>query len=219
MFTGIVQAMGTIAALEKRDFGVRLVIDRRDWKTDYLPQDGHSIAISGVCLTVVKADEKTLQFDVIPQTLAETSLGDKHVGDKVNLEPSLAAGQPMGGHFVQGHIDGTGTVTQVKTSDGGVWITYRTSKHIMPYIVPRGSVTVDGVSMTLADVKDDTFTLALIPTTLSITTLGLHKVGDRVNIETDILARTIVHRLHMQAEGFPGAAVNMDLLRDAGFVN
>lgn len=219
MFTGIVQTMGCVAALERRDFGIRLVINRTGWAAPAnLTAPGESVAVSGVCLTVVESDGKTLGFDVIPQTLQETTLGDKPVGGHVNLEPSLAAGQPMGGHFVQGHIDGMANVTSVTQDGGGHRITFAAAPHLMPYIVPRGSVTLDGVSMTLAEVdaKKNTFTVAVIPTTLRLTTLGELKAGGRVNIETDILARTIVHRLHMQ--GQPDDTVDMGLLRAAGFV-
>jgi len=219
MFTGIVAAVGTLKALERRDFGARLVVNGLEaFSPPAFTREGQSICVSGVCLTVVESDADTLAFDVVPQTLAATTLGEKRAGDRVNLEPSLAAGQPMGGHFVQGHIDGIATVTRVTQHDDGHRITFATSPALMPCVVPRGSITLDGVSMTLADADAEhhAFTVAVIPTTLRLTTLGDLRTGDRVNVETDILARAIVHRLRMQGGGED--TVDWALLRAAGFV-
>ncbi|MCE9589104.1 MAG: riboflavin synthase [Planctomycetes bacterium] len=194
MFTGIVQATGKIASLDKTPAGVRLVVDRSAWRPRSEPAIGDSICVSGVCLTLVKHGPGTLQFDVIAETLAKTSLGRRSAGDAVNLEPSLTADTPIGGHFMQGHVDATGVVTCIQTGSD-YRITIRPPADLMDYIVPKGSIAIDGVSLTLAAVHDDTFEVALIPTTLDMTTLGALKTGDEVNLETDIISKTVVNYL------------------------
>jgi len=196
--------MGTLAAITPTDAGQRLVIDTSNWTPEggYMPELGHSICISGVCLTVANIDGQQLGFDVIPETLRFTTLGEKSVGDRVNLEPSLLPNQPMGGHFVQGHIDGVGKVIQVVTE--GEWRTrIVVPDDLRPFMVPKGSVTIDGVSLTIAAVDDESewFEVALIPTTLQLTTLGTTQVGGRVNLESDILTRTVVHTLQNMQSG------------------
>ena len=226
MFTGIVQAMGTIATIERNAFGVRLVIDRRDWTPPggYAPAPGDSICVSGVCLTTVVADAAagTLAFDVIAETLAKTSLGARTVGSKVNLEPPVTANQPMGGHFMQGHVDGVGVVTGVLSTPDEWRVTIEPPAALADYIIPKGSVALDGVSLTIASVDAGRFDVALIPTTLQLTTLGHTREGDRINIEADILAKTVVHFLRNHPAvggGKPGGdpGVTMQTLRDAGF--
>lgn len=223
MFTGIVQAKGTVARIDRNPFGVRLVIDRSNWAppNDYQPEHGHSICISGVCLTVVEDDATTLSFDVIAETLEKTTLGDLAVGSPVNLEPSVTPNQPLGGHFMQGHVDGVGEITNIYSGEDEWRTTVKPPADLMPYVIPKGSVAIDGISLTLAAVHDDSFEVALIPTTLELTTLGTNKVGDKCNLEADIISKTIVCSLHRQLRGGlpsddnPG--VTMDLLREAGF--
>jgi riboflavin synthase len=201
MFTGLIQHLGTIDRLEKRPFGVRLVVNVADW--DHRPAEGESIAVSGVCLTAVTEDSdgEHIAFDVITQTLRMSTLGDLDVGGKVNLEHSVRSDTLMGGHFVQGHVDGVGVYTDVQQLEEDYRITIKPPAELMEYIVPKGSVSTDGVSMTVADVSDDTFTMALIPTTLRLTTLGLAAPGGRCNIETDIISRTVVHWMRNYREG------------------
>ena len=194
MFTGLVQAMGTVAEASSGS-PRRLTISAPTWT--HRPQPGESISISGVCLTVAGPVQNALiPFDVVPETLAKTTLGQLQPGSRVNLERSLAAGDLMGGHTVQGHIDGTATIDRLQPApDYRLWI--RPDPHLMEFIIPKGSIAVDGVSLTIAaaDPASGLFEIALIPTTLELTTLGQSKPGDRVNLETDILARTIVHYL------------------------
>jgi riboflavin synthase len=199
MFTGIVQARGRVAAAERNAFGVRLVIDTQGWMPGNTTlKHGDSICVSGVCLTLVTQDARGLHFDVIGETLAKTTLGDLAPGSSVNIEPSLTPTSQLGGHFLQGHVDGVGTITKVARSAEEVRITVEPPKELVDYIVPKGSIAIDGVSMTIAAVKDGQFELALIPTTLQLTTLGLAKEGDRANLEADILAKTIVHYLRLR---------------------
>lgn len=204
MFTGIIQRVGTVRSVEERPFGVRLSIDPTDasgaW--GHTPRSGDSIAIDGCCLTVADdwtPDEEFLLFDAVRETLDKTTLGDRGVGARVNIEPSLRADALLDGHLVQGHVEETGEVAHIQDNDADWRVTLRVPEALMPCVVPKGSVSIDGVSLTIAAVGDYTLTVALIPTTLERTNLRDRKAGDRVNLETDILARTVAHQLRLFA--------------------
>ncbi len=221
MFTGIVQAMGTVRRLEANPFGVRLIVDPASLPRP-LPGEGGSVCVSGVCLTHTDpgpVDRECLAFDVIRETLDKTNLGSLREGGKVNLELSLTPSTPMGGHFVQGHVDALGRVVEVIADEAQWRITYEVDPAILRFIIPKGSVALDGVSMTIAtvDVRSSRFTVALIPTTLRETTLGAKRVGDTSNIETDMIARAIVHQLSLMGEGEEDEGVTLETLRKAGF--
>lgn len=221
MFTGIVQSLSTITELKPTPTGRRLFVDRGTLTCPI--SHGDSICVSGICLTAVDITDQHLGFDVIHETLSKTRLGNLAVGDRVNLEPAVTPSQPLGGHFMQGHVDGLAVVDTIHDQQGEWRISFRPDDgyaDLMQWIIPRGSIAIDGVSLTLARVGDDTFDVALIPATLEKTTLGALKVGDRVNIEADILAKTIVHQMQRLQGGAakPKSAFTMDLLRDAGFV-
>ncbi len=224
MFTGIVQAKGCVARIERNAFGIRLVVDGCGWPAEaggYRPVHGDSICVSGVCLTVTDIAGGVLGFDVIAETLAKTTLGGLCEGDPVNLEPAVTANQPLGGHFMQGHVDGVGEVTHIHTGEDEHRVTVKPPDELVPYIIPKGSVAIDGVSLTLAEVKEDTFEVALIPTTLELTTLGQAKIGRRVNLEADIISKTVVHqlnRLRGQSGDEKAGGLTMQSLREAGFV-
>lgn len=199
MFTGLIQAMGLIRERLDRPESSRFIVDIGDWPID--PHVGDSIAVDGCCLTVAdKGSRRELFFDVIPQSLARTTLGKAHPGAKVNLEAAATPETLLGGHIVQGHVDGVGTITNVGRA-GEYRLFIRTSPELMQYMTPRGSVSLAGVSLTLAEVdpKSNTFQIALIPTTLEKTNLGELTEGDGVNIEADTLAKTIVHWLRNYA--------------------
>lgn len=198
MFTGIVQALGTIQSAAETGAGRRFVIALADLAQAPIAH-GDSVCVSGVCLTVVKCEGGLAHFDVITETLNRSTLGAKKAQDRVNLELSLRGDSFVGGHFVQGHVDAVARVAAVK-QDAHDWrITFAVPAECMVYIVPKGSIAVDGVSMTIAAVGPDTFTLAVIPTTLEKTTLAKLRVGDQINVETDILARTVVHFLQQMS--------------------
>lgn len=222
MFTGIVQTTAAILASDATPTGRRLTVERGGLRGEVTR--GDSICVSGVCLTAVEIGDDRLGFDVIHETLMKTSIGQRAVGDAVNLEPAVTPSQPLGGHFMQGHVDGLAEAAAIHTDDGAWRVELRPQPGyagLMDSIVPRGSVAVDGVSLTLARVHGDSFEVALIPETLERTTLGKLAVGDAVNIEADILAKTVVHqlrRMHGGSGGDTKPAVTMDLLRDAGFV-
>ncbi|MFG0243316.1 MAG: riboflavin synthase [Phycisphaerales bacterium JB054] len=214
MFTGIIRARGRLQSIDPSPAGARLRVDPGGW--EHRPGPGDSVCVSGCCLTLaepVGADGGggLLAFDAIPETLAKTTLGGLVAGDEVNLEASMTASTPMDGHVVQGHVEGVGEVTGLTT--GGEWrIRISPPADLMPCMVPKGSVTVDGVSLTIAAVgvggekSPGWFEVALIPTTLELTTLGSLKVGSRVNLETDVLARTVVHVMRHYAGLLGGGA-------------
>ncbi len=193
MFTGIVQSLASVDQLVPAGPGVRLVID--DATTAKLSTIGDSIAINGCCLTVVGVEGPLLAFDAGKETLERTNLGELVSGSKVNLEPSMSLGDSLGGHLVTGHIDGVGTVD--RRVDDQEWSTlwFRAPKALMRQMASKGSVAIDGVSLTLVDVEDERFSVALIPHTLRVTTLGQRQPGNRVNLETDVLAKYVERQL------------------------
>ena len=217
MFTGIVQCMGKIVAVRGSPSGARLLVDPSDWP--YCEGPGESISVGGVCLTHAPSDDegrRWLAFDVVRETLNRTTLGSLEAGSSVNLEPSLRPDTPMGGHFVQGHIDGIGTIKKVEK--GKDWrVVVDAPATIMAYIIPKGSIAIDGVSLTVVWVREHAFEVALIPTTLSLTTLGQVEPGTRVNLESDILTRTIVHTLETRHTA--AGSVTRQILGQAGFTD
>ena len=216
MFTGIVQTRGRVVSMNPTDAGQRLVIDHDGLDTKV--RQGDSVSVSGVCLTAIDPSDHQLVFDVVPQTLRLTTLGRLQPGDPVNLEPALLAGQPLGGHLVQGHVDGLAEVVALDQTDGQWRITLRPPADLMDYFTPKGSVTLDGVSLTLAAVGDDTFDVALIPETLDRTTLRDRQVGSHLNLEADQIAKTVIHWLtRRRSTDTPPDPITMDLLRQTGF--
>lgn len=203
MFTGLIQVVGTVLAADRTDNGgMRLRLEAPTRPATL--RRGDSVAVAGCCLTL--ADEphgSMLTMDVIPETLACTTLGTWGPGRRVNLEWALPAGGPIGGHFVQGHIEGVGTVEQVRQAGSDVRLSVRAPRALFPAIVPKGAIALDGVSLTIAavDRAGALFDVALIPTTLARTTLGDLRRGDAVNIETDIIARAVVHNLRPLISG------------------
>ena len=187
MFTGLVQSLATVHEIQAAAPGRRLVIHAPEISRN--AAIGDSIAINGCCLTVVANSNESLSFEAGPETLARTNLGQLAAGSRVNLEPSLRVGDPLGGHFVTGHVEAIGTLAG--RLDEGDWSTcwFAFPPELARYMVPKGSIAVDGVSLTLVDVEADRFSVALIPHTLSATTLGHLRPGDRVNLETDLLAK------------------------------
>lgn len=193
MFTGLVETMGTIAAIIDDPPGVRLVVDCS--KIASAATIGDSIAVNGCCLTVVEIDGATFGFDAGAETLSRTNLGRLQVGSQVNLERSLKVGDQLGGHYVSGHIDAVGTLDQ--RIDENDWSTFwfAMPRRLTRQMASKGSIAVDGVSLTLVDVEDERFSVALIPHTLQVTTLGKLQPGDPVNLETDILAKYVEKQL------------------------
>jgi riboflavin synthase len=197
VFTGIVEEVGTVEALDRRPGGVRLAV--RAPRLAPLAAVGDSVAISGCCLTAVAVDGDVLRFEAVPETLQRTSLGALTEGDGVNLEDALRAGEPFGGHLVQGHVDGVATVVDVRPEGDGHRLQVRVPATLAPYVVEKGSVAVAGVSLTVAAVDGDTFEVALIPHTWSETTLSRLAPGDPVNLEADVVAKYVERLLDHRA--------------------
>ncbi len=213
MFTGIVRHIGIVSAVAAGSGGKRLTIDVGPLAEGL--KFGDSVAVSGVCLTITSTSGDALEFDVIKETLDTSTLGAKRTSDRVNLERALRAGDRLDGHFVQGHVDGTATVAHVRSSPKEWVIEFTVQDALRPYIIPKGSIAIDGVSLTVASVRESSFTVALIPTTLEGTTLSSLKVGATVNIESDMIARTIVHHL----AGIRSAGgITTESLREAGYL-
>ncbi len=190
MFTGIIEEMGTVTAIEAQPDGARLRV-----RAGALIEDarvGESIAVSGVCLTMVDFAPGEFAADLAAETLRRTTLGDLAPGDPVNLERPLRLDQRLGGHIVQGHVDGVGTIAAVTREGDGIWMEIDAPAALAPYIAEKGSVAVDGISLTVAKVTDGgRFAVALIPHTLAVTTLGRKGAGVAVNLEVDILAKYV----------------------------
>ena len=189
MFTGLVEALGTVALVRDEPPGKRIVV--RETRLAAEATIGESIAVSGCCLTVVSIDGDGLAFEAGPETLSRTVLGGLQAGDAVNLERSLRLSDRLGGHFVTGHVDGLGTLDS--RMDEGEWSTFwfRAPRLLMAHLVSKGSIAVDGVSLTMVEVEAERFSVQLIPHTLSVTTLGHLRRGDGVNLETDLLAKYV----------------------------
>jgi riboflavin synthase len=186
VFTGIVEERGLVATTG----GGRLVVDAHTVVRD--SDVGASVSVNGVCLTVVERTDTALRFDLSEQTLERTCLGDLRPGDPVNLERPVTLVARLGGHLVQGHVDGVGQVTRVELDgSGGARVSVRLPGELSRYVVERGSIAIDGVSLTIAAVDDDEITVALIPHTLAVTTLGLAAPGRRLNVEADVIARYV----------------------------
>lgn len=187
MFTGIVEELGEVRSLETTERGARLRIVSPLSGFDL----GDSVAVNGVCLTVVDHDSEGFAVDIVPETLQRTNLGHLAVGDAVDLERPLRSDGRFDGHIVQGHVDGIGEVRQVVRDDGGVRMQIAVEPELGRYIAEKGSIAVDGVSLTVAQVGEDWFDVALIPHTLAVTVLGGRKPGDTVNLEVDVIAKYV----------------------------
>ncbi len=190
MFTGIIEEMGVIKAIDWLVQGARFQIE-----ASLILQDmsiGDSICVNGCCLTVVSHQKQVWVCDVVQETLDRTHFKQSKIGNRVNLERAVRYQDRLGGHLVQGHIDGTGnSLSKVASQNGSWWITIATPPAILRYVIHKGSIAVDGVSLTVAEVKENTFSFAMIPHTAQITTLGFKQVGEPVNLEVDIMAKYI----------------------------
>lgn len=189
MFTGIVRERGRVAAVDGSSDGVRLLVQAPE--TAAGAAVGDSVSVSGICLTVTATENGTLAFDAVAETLRRSSLGELAPGDEVNIEPALRAGEPLGGHYVQGHVDGVGRVRSVTSEGDGRRVWFDVPTGLLRYVVEKGSVAVQGVSLTVAELDGAGFAVALVPHTLAATTLGDLAAGAPVNVEVDVLAKYV----------------------------
>lgn len=190
MFTGIVQGVGTVRAIEPRGGDVTFVFDTGEVSLEGIELGG-SIAVSGVCLTATQFDRSSFRADVSRETLSKTTLGDCVVGTRVNIEKALLAGQALGGHYVTGHVDGVGELVARHDDARSVRMEFRVPSDLARYVARKGSICVDGVSLTVNGATGDRFDVNLVPHTLEVTTLGQLRPGSQVNLEIDIIARYI----------------------------
>ncbi len=193
MFTGLVEEIGEVKDIRRSNGATRFTIFAGKI-FDQLKIDD-SIAINGTCLTVVQQGKNTFEVEAVEETLKVTTLGSFLQAQKVNLERALRADSRLGGHFVQGHVDGVGSVTNIQGQKGGSLLSVEVPSALMKYIIPKGSIAIDGCSLTVAAIKENVITIALIPHTLAVTTLGQLKIGEKVNIETDMLGKYTWHLL------------------------
>ena len=213
--------LGEIAVIDRRAQNARLAVRGREILNDIAI--GDSIAVNGVCLTITTIDRDVVSFDVSGETLKSSNLGELRRGDRVNLEPSLRPNSKMGGHFVTGHIDGTGRIRSRRMEGNAERIEIESPGNVLKYLIQKGSVTVDGISLTVVDVLKDAFSLVIIPHTASLTTIGFKKIGDTVNLEPDILAKYVAKFLKKdEPEGAVGEGSSDDRfllkLKDSGFM-
>jgi riboflavin synthase len=216
MFTGIIEATGTVAALDRREGGVRLVVETA-LDVEGLPL-GASVAVDGVCLTVVERGPGRFAADLGPETLSLTTLGALAPGARVHLERPLRLGDALGGHLVSGHVDGVGTVTSRRAVGDSLELELRAPATVVPTLVPKGSITVAGASLTINAVAGDRFAVTLIPHTLAVTTLGALAVGASVNLEGDLIAKHVDRLVtaRLDAAGTPNELDDVDRKRRHG---
>ncbi|MCM6846547.1 riboflavin synthase [Lactococcus lactis] len=189
MFTGIIEEIGEVSRLQKREKSFKISI-----RASLILEDmklGDSISTNGLCLTVSEFNQKEFTADIMPESLNRSNLGTLNVGAKVNLERAMSLNGRFGGHIVSGHIDGVGQILEVKKEENAIWFEIKTSLNLMRYIVEKGSITIDGISLTVAQVKSKSFSVSIIPHTPKETIIADKKVGDTVNLENDILGKYI----------------------------
>ena len=215
MFTGIVEEIGTIRAIRRGDHSSVLSIGARTVLSDL--KIGDSVAVNGVCLTATSRDSGGFTADVMHETLNRSSLGSLTAGSHVNLERAMAADGRFGGHFVSGHIDGTGTITALRRDDNAVWYTVAAPSALLRYIVEKGSVTIDSISLTVAAVGETWFSVSIIPHTAAVTILGEKRAGDTVNLENDIIGKYVEKLLRPQSETRQQSKITLEFLAENGF--
>lgn len=217
MFTGIIQSIGHIARMESRGGDVRLTVHLGDLKASAIGL-GDSIAVNGVCLTAVEITPPLFAADVSRETLAKTTLGQLSLNSPVNLELALLPTTRLGGHLVSGHVDGVGRVLEQR-DDGRSWcFTMESPPQLIRFIAEKGSICLNGISLTINRVKGHQFDVNIVPHTLSKTTLGSTRIGDPINIEVDLIARYLERLLNARGEAPTGSGVTMDLLQQSGFL-
>jgi riboflavin synthase len=215
LFTGIIEEIGYVKRINQQSRSAQIEI-----KADKVLGDvavGDSIAVNGVCLTVVAFDSQHFTADVMPETVSKTNLRELKPGSPVNLERALKLGGRLGGHIVQGHVDAVGTIVEKQILEIAIIYRIATEPELLQYVVPKGSVAIDGISLTVVDVFQDSFTVSLIPHTAHETVLGEKKPGDRVNLESDIIGRYVKHLMNRN-HGEERQALNLSFLAEHGFI-
>ena len=214
MFTGIIEHLGKVTQIKKQADSAVIVVDIAQMSKDV--NSGDSIAINGACLTVTHIKGSEVSFDVSTETLSKTTIGELNASDRVNVESSLRIGDKLGGHFVTGHVDGVGAINRKESETGQCTMWFSVSKELANMMIKKGSVAVDGISLTIVDLEEKTFSVALIPYTLEETSLGFKKVGQKVNIETDMLGKWVKRILVTDDKAVSG--ITEEMLKEKGFL-
>lgn len=215
MFTGIVEEVGCVASITRGQKSIGLKIACTKVLEDV--HIGDSIAVNGICLTVTEHSSESFLVDVMPETMRKTSLGDLNITDQVNLERALRLSDRLGGHIVSGHIDGTGILTNHVIEDNAIWLTIKARDDILRYIIQKGSVALDGISLTVVGVNSDSFKVSIIPHTTIATTLGEKRIGDTINIECDEVAKYIEKFILCNSKQIDKKGLSIDFLQENGF--
>lgn len=216
MFTGLIEGEGTVKDIEKGEKSSRLTIEAADILTD--SKIGDSISTNGVCLTISNMNNSRFTADVMAETIKRSNLGNLKIGEKVNLERALTLQDRLGGHIVSGHIDGIGEILNLQKEDNAVWITIKADGDILRYIVEKGSIALDGVSLTVAYVDDKCFKVSIIPHTAKETILLKKVKGSMVNIECDVLSKYVEKLLNLDAEKKENKKIDLGFLKQNGFI-
>ena len=215
MFTGIVEELGTVKQVVSGSAWGQIEIAGREVLEG--TKLGDSIAVNGVCLTVTNLRSDSFTADVMAETMRRSNLGSLKKGDQVNLERAMAADGRFGGHIVSGHIDGTGTIAETRRDDNAVWYTVSAAPTLLRHIVEKGSIAIDGISLTVATVAADRFSVSVIPHTAAVTVLGRKRPGDIVNLETDIIGKYVEKLLRPAADTAPKGGISLEFLMENGF--
>ena len=216
MFTGLIEEIGIIEAIINGNKSMKLSI-----KANKILENinvGDSISTNGICLTVTNFTKNSFTVDVMPETMRKTNLGKLKIGNFVNLERALKVSDRLGGHIVSGHIDGTGIIKEFKDEDNATWVTVETDRDIIKYIIPKGSISIDGTSLTVVDVFENSFRVSLIPITKKDTILLMKKVGDELNLECDIVGKYIERFLNFNNDKKDKETIDMKFLMENGFL-
>ncbi|WP_372641365.1 riboflavin synthase [Ancylomarina sp.] len=215
MFTGLVEEIGYIKAMKKGSNSIRLTVAANKIMDDV--KLGDSIATNGICLTVVDFDSKSFSADVMPETMNRSSFHKQKEGSRVNLERALRVGDRMGGHMVSGHIDGVGEIVSQTKDDNAIWVSISAPKNILKYVIEKGSIAIDGISLTVAYVDENQFKVSIIPLTQDDTTLISKKIGSQVNLECDMTAKYIEKFMFHKEDEKKESNISMDFLKENGF--
>lgn len=218
MFTGLVAELGTVEKLARQGESYHLTVAAKKIMNNL--KIGDSVAVNGACLTIVHLDDNTFTADVMPETVRLTNIGDLHTGDRVNLERTLRLCDGLDGHIVSGHIEGLGTIISQRPEGIAIVVTFAAEGRLLKYILPKGSIAIDGISLTVTEVTETGFSVSLIPHTAKETTLGFKNIGDKVNLETDIIGKYVERMLSFSVvqKQVKDETLDMDILMKNGFV-
>ncbi len=202
MFTGIIETTGSVRTLDRDRGGLRLTVEAPSLSPEF--DQGASVAVNGVCLTVVDHGDRVFSVEIVPETVSRTTFGNLRIGDHVNLERTLRLSDRIDGHLVQGHVDGVGRITERKKRGNSLWIAVEIPDDLTPFVIEKGSIALDGISLTIAGLTGNLAAVSIIPHTASITTFGSRQIGDEVNVEVDMIGRYVASLLHSGRNPNPG---------------